>query len=108
MYDSAHSVSAAHPVNGSVGGDLVVDGSGTINPAALNNGTSLFGFSYDWSGLWFPALVLAVDFFFLFFWPLLYFMSFAPSIAVLLLHPIPPLLLCDGETYILFCRAPSN
>lgn len=40
MYDSAHSVSTANPVNGSAGGDLVVDGSGTINPAALNNGTS--------------------------------------------------------------------
>lgn len=40
MYDSAHAVSTTNPVNGSAGGDLVVDGSGTINPAALNNGMS--------------------------------------------------------------------
>lgn len=42
MYDSPHPISAANPVNGGAGGDLVVDGSGTINPAALNNGMSLF------------------------------------------------------------------
>jgi len=38
MYDTSHSA----PMNG-VAGDLV-DGSGTINPAALDNGTFLFFF----------------------------------------------------------------
>lgn len=60
MYGSSHSASAAAaaaaaagagagapPVNGGVGGNLVVDGSGTINPAALNNGMSFFFFFFS-------------------------------------------------------------
>lgn len=91
MYDSPHPVSAANPVNGGAG-DLVVDGSGTINPAALNNGMSLFFFFLVLRS----CVCVSCN----------YYISCLPAHPLLLLFSFPHLVATDKFTP--FCRAPPN